>query len=136
MVRNIMIKKNNGVSKINIKLLALSLVTLLQATTSNLAGLCGSRPVAPEGRRYSTASTARRVDPTPAPMTSEELNQVMAGLEAYGREQSNRERMHAFMLGMQEGAAAARATAITPAPAPADISLVLGRRSSDEAKEA
>lgn len=129
-----MIKKNNGVSKINIKLLALSLVTLLQATTSNLAGLCGSRPVAPEGRRYSTASTARRVDPTPAPMTSEELNQVIAGLEAYGREQ--RIRMHAFMLGMQEGAAAARATAITPAPAPADISLVLGRRSSDEAKEA
>jgi len=76
-------------------------------------------------------------------MTSEELNQVIAELEAaYGREQriaygrEQRIRMHAFMLGMQEGAAAARATAITPAPAPLDISLVSGRRSSDEAKEA
>lgn len=125
---------HNSQNKIN-RLKLLSLVTLLQTTSFSFTGLCNSKPVAPENRRSSVTSEAGR---------SEELNRVIAALEAYTERQ--REIAAAFMLGRQEGVAAHRIrVVVAPAPVPvivpadtdAELELrVTRRRLSDKAREA
>ncbi|HLB93682.1 MAG TPA: hypothetical protein VJJ81_00370 [Candidatus Babeliales bacterium] len=132
--------ENNRKIKNSSKLLILGLIAILQMGSPSFAGLCSSKPIAPATERR--ASAARRSVVAPAPLTSVSA-QMLAGLEAYEREQ--RALTAAFMLGIQAGATAARVAAMTPAPtvatSDADARLVLGfgsRRlsSDDEAKEA
>lgn len=124
--------KNNRKIKNSPKLVILSLIAMLQIVIPSFAGLCSSKPIAPATeRRSSAASALRRSVVAPTSVSA----QILAGLEAYEREQ--RALTAAFMLGRQEGAAAARVAAMAPAPAviPADA-FERRRLSSDEAREA